>query len=103
MISSFPVNLYGDVYDIDGNVIVSGHVFEDYSGIGENVLQLPFKDNFKPENIYVIQFKFAPSVNEIGNFPIVTRFLITSEVFNDFTDVMMYDRDIKFDEWIKRY
>lgn len=103
MISSFPVNLYGDVYDIDGKAIVSGHVFEDYSGIGENVLQLPFKDSFEPENIYVIQFKFAPSVNEIGNFPIVTRFLITSEVFNDFTDVMMYDRDIKFDEWIKRY
>jgi hypothetical protein len=103
MISSFPVNLYGDVYDIDGKAIVSGHVFEDYSGIGENVLQLPFKDSFEPENIYVIQFKFAPSVNEIGNFPTVTRFLITSEVFNDFTDVMMYDRDIKFDEWIKRY
>lgn len=103
MISSFPVNLYGDVYDIDGKAIVSGHVFEDYSGIGENVLQLPFNDIFKSENIYVIQFKFAPSVNEIGNFPTVTRFLITSEVFNDFTDVMMYDRDIKFDEWIKRY
>lgn len=102
MISSFPVNLYGDIYDIKGNKIKT-LTFEEYSGIGENVLQIPFDDTFKPENIYVIQFKFAPSEKEIGNFPIVTRFLITSEVFNDFTDVMMYDRDIKFDEWIKRY
>jgi hypothetical protein len=97
MISNFPVNLYGNIYDIDGN-IVKTFEFEEYSGIGENVLQIPFDDTFKPENIYVIQFKFAPSEKEIGNFPIVTRFLITSEVFNDFTDVMMYDRDIKFDE-----
>lgn len=103
MISTFPVNLYGDVYDINGKIVISDHVFEDYSGIGENVLQLPFKGNFESENIYVIQFKFAPSINEIGNFPTVARFLITSEVFNDFTDIMVYDRDIKFDEWIKRY
>jgi hypothetical protein len=73
-------------------------MFNDYSGIGENVLQIPFDSSFKSENIYAIQFKFAPSEKEINNFPKVTRFLITSEIFNDFTDVMMYDRDIKFDE-----
>ena len=102
MISNFPVNLYGTIYDLTGNTIKT-IMFEDYSGIGENVLQIPFDSTFKSENIYVIQFKFAPSEKELGNFPTVVRFLITSEVFNDFTDVMMYDRDIKFDEWIKKY
>lgn len=103
MISSFPVNLYGYIYDIKGNLIKDQITFEDYSGIGENVLRIQFDDKFRSENIYVIQFKFAPSEKEIGNFPTVTRFLISSEVFNDFTDVTVYDRDIKFDEWIKRY
>ena len=102
MISSFPVNLYGVIYDIKGNEIKSLQ-FDDYSGIGENVLQIPFDNTFRMENMYVIQFKFAPAEKEIGNFPVVTRFLITSEVFNDFTDIMVYDRDIKFDEWIKKY
>lgn len=105
MISSFPVNLYYQIYDINGNALFKDvKTFEDYSGIGENVLQIPFDKNiFRKENIYVIQFKFAPSADEIGNFPTTTRFLISSEVFNDFTDVLVYDRDIKFDEWIKRY
>jgi hypothetical protein len=98
MISSFPVNLYGYIYDIKGNLIKDQITFEDYSGIGENVLRIQFDDEFRSENIYVIQFKFAPSEKEIGNFPTVTRFLISSEVFNDFTDVTVYDRDIKFDE-----
>ena len=102
MISTFPVNLHGYVYDFNGN-LVKEIAFEDYSGIGENVLQIPFDSQFRPENIYIIQFRFAPSAKEIGNFPTVTRFLITSEIFNDFTNVVMYDRDIKFEEWVSKY
>lgn len=102
-ISSFPVDLQCDIYNIDGDVVISNYKFSDYSGIGENLLQIPFNDSFKKEDIYVIKFKFAKDVVEEDLFPTVSRFLITSEVFNDFSNKEVYDRDILFNEWINNY
>ena len=102
MISNFPVNLYADIYNIDKDLIIRNWHFTDYSGIGENLLQIPF-GKIVPEEIYVIKFKFAQSDKETNIFDPTVRFLITSEVFNDFTNVMIYDRDINLDEWIKAY
>jgi hypothetical protein len=97
-ISSFPVNLNCEIYDLNGNLILT-HAFEDYSGIGENLLQIPFNSTFVKEDIYVIKFKFTKEELDSDNmFPSVSRFLITSEVFNDFSNRLVYDKDISFGE-----
>lgn len=102
-ISSFPVNLNCEIYDLNGNLILT-HAFEDYSGIGENLLQIPFNSTFVKEDIYVIKFKFTKEELDSDNmFPSISRFLITSEVFNDFSNRLVYDKDISFGEWINNY
>lgn len=102
-ISSFPVNLNCEIYDLNGNLILT-HAFEDYSGIGENLLQIPFDSTFVKEDIYVIKFKFTKEELDSDNmFPSISRFLITSEVFNDFSNRLVYDKDISFGEWINNY
>lgn len=101
-ISSFPVTLSCDVYDLNGNLLLSNHKLSGYSGIGENLLQIPYNDVFKKEEIYIINFKF---ISEFGSdiFPSVRRILITSEVFNDFSNRLVYDKEIVLNEWINNY
>lgn len=100
-ISSFPVNLNCEIYNLKGDLVLK-HEFKDYTGIGENLLQIPYTDKFAKENIYTAIFKFTKDEDD-DLFPSETRFLITSEIFNDFSDRLVYDRDISFDEWINSY
>lgn len=99
MISSFPVDLYCNIYDLQKNLVLENYKFEDYSGIGENLLTIPYKGDFKKENIYVIKFIFGNSPED-ETFPKVCKFLITSEIFNNYKNILVYDRDISFEEWI---
>lgn len=102
MISSFPVDLYCNIYDLQKNLVLENYKFEDYSGIGENLLTIPYTDTFKKENIYVIEFIFGNSPND-ETFPKLCKFLITSEIFNNYKNILVYDRDISFEEWVNEY
>lgn len=93
------VNLEYEIYNLKEELVTSG-TFTDYFGIGENVLYISYDDKFRKENIYIIRYKFT-SKNKIYN--TVDRFLITSELVNEFTDRALFDRDINFDEWISKY
>lgn len=99
LISSFKVNLRYGISSLDKGVIFNGE-FIDYKGIGENVLEIPFNENFKKENIYIIKFLFLSDNQILKSYE---RILITSEVFNNFKNKMIYDRDIRFDEWFDYY
>lgn len=93
------VNLEYEIYNLKEEKVASG-VFSDYFGIGENVLYINYDDKFRKENIYIIRYKFT-SGNKVYN--TVDRFLITSELLNEFTDRALFDRDINFDEWVLKY
>ena len=101
VVSSTPVSLYYEISDLKGNIVKNGK-FDDYSGIGENVLKIKFDENFKSENIYILKFLFksdisGETINESK------RFLVTSVIFKDFMDRSIFDKDIAFEEWINKY
>lgn len=102
-ISSFPVNLEYEIFDLDQNLIKNG-TFNDYSGIGENLFQIPFDDSFKKENIYIIKFNFKKDrVDSETLLPSISRILITSEVFNKFSNNLLYDKEVSFNDWVNCY
>jgi hypothetical protein len=88
-----------EIYDLNEQLVKEGK-FNDYYGIGENILYINYDDNFKKENIYVIRFKFVSNETVYNT---IDRFLITSVLFNEFTDRDQFDRDILFNEWISKY
>ena len=101
IVSSAPVSLYYEISDLKGNIVKNGK-FDDYFGIGENVLKIQFDENFKSENIYIIKFLFKSDISgEIINES--KRFLVTSVIFKDFMGRSIFDKDIAFEEWINKY
>ena len=98
-VSGAPIALCYEIYDLNEQLVKEGK-FNDYYGIGENVLYINYDDNFKKENIYVIRFKFVSNETVYNT---IDRFLITSVLFNEFTDRDQFDRDISFNEWISKY
>lgn len=57
-ITSSKVNLNYQLCDIDDETVIKEGSFIDYTGIGNNVLTIPFDDNFTNENIYILKFIF---------------------------------------------
>lgn len=100
LISSYPIELKYSVYTLDNKKVLSGS-FSDYTGIGENLFTLPISDKgLKAESIYIIEFTFE---SDGVVYDQQKRFLITSEVFSEFVDRPIYDRDITFGEWFNYY
>lgn len=100
MISSFPINLKYSIRTLDGKYIVPKTNIIDYKGIGENILEIPFTDKIKQEEIYIFNLSFYDDKD--FEFASSNRILITSSIFNDFSDRLLYDKDIKLNEWITR-
>lgn len=101
LLTSFEPKLQYAIFDINNPttpIITESEI--EYKGIGENLFEIPFDDKFEKENLYVIQFSISDGKDIVN---VDNRILITSEIFNDFTDRSVYDRDINFDEWINRY
>lgn len=100
LISSYPIELKYSVYTLDNKKVLSGS-FSDYTGIGENLFTLPISDKgLKAESIYIIEFTFE---SDGVVYDQQKRFLITSEVFSEFVDRPIYDRDVTFGEWFSYY
>lgn len=98
LISSFPINLKYSIKTLDGKYIVPKTDIVDYKGIGENIIEIPFTDKIKQEEIYIFTLWFYD--NNGFEFHSSNRILITSSVFNDFSDRLLYDKEIKLNEWI---
>ncbi len=93
------IDLEYEIFNLHGETITKGK-FENYFGIGENVLNIKYDFKFKKENIYIARYTFK-SKNKVYN--TIDRFLITSELLNGFTDRLIFDKDIMFHEWISKY
>lgn len=105
LISSFPIKLLYTAYDLNGNVVVECKEETDYMGVGENVFGIKYSDKFQKENIYILKYDFVSDDPNLTaeTFPSITRILITSDVFDDFRDRPLYDRDVAFNEWFDYY
>lgn len=104
LISSLPVTIgykIGQVVQSGINYIYEINSIQDYKGIGENIIKIPFTKSFTQENIYIITFVFKDQYGK--EFKSYSRYLITSEIFSKFKDRLVYDRDISFKEWIEHY
>lgn len=79
-----------------------------YTGIGQNMISIPFNDNFLPEDIYIIEFVFSekhPSEinieSDIENkyHYSVKKLIIASQIFSKFVREYNHFDNITFDDW----
>lgn len=101
-ISAFPIDLYCDIFDLNGNLLKEDILISDYSGIGENQFAFSYDEIFQKEDIYIIRFNFKNKLSSEIIYS-VGKILITSEIFNDYVTITRYDQDIPLEKWISDY
>ena len=95
MVTSYPVEVVGEIKDENDNVILILNDF--YTGIGDNLIKIPFNENFKKESKYKLVLTF-----ESNNNVVIEKPLYTSEVFNSFMDRTRFD-EIAVEEWSEKF
>ena len=88
-VTSAEVDLYYTIKDLVGNKVKEGK-FENYEGVGSNLLTISFEDNddFEKENIYNITFDFKSTDDEVDIMnPTETKLLITTELLGPEEDI----------------
>lgn len=104
-VSSSQVDLQYRIKTIDGDYVIgnsnSWDAFSDYYGIGNNYVSIPFTEEFKKENIYILEWRFFGIDGYTRNLP--SRLLITTELLTGAEKESVYDRDITMDYLIEEY
>ena len=87
-ITSSKVNLNYQICNIDDETVIKEGSFIDYTGIGNNVLTIPFDDNFINENIYILKFIFDSEEKSLKSegekLLICTKLLDGTEEFDNY-------------------
>ena len=110
-VSSSKINLEYRIKDLNNNYIIgsenSWEKFNDYYGIGDNYVTIPF-DKIQKEEIYILDWRFTSEIlNQDGspellnNLP--SRLIITTELLDGSEKVSLYDRDITTQDLINLY
>lgn len=104
-VSSSQIDLQYRIKTIDGDYVIgnsnSWNTFPDYYGIGSNYVSIPFTEEFKKENIYILEWRFFGIDGYTRNLP--SRLLITTELLTGAEKESVYDRDINTKELINLY
>lgn len=104
-VSSSQVDLQYRIKTIDGDYVIgnsnSWDTFPDYYGIGSNYVSIPFTEEFKKENIYILEWRFFGIDGYTRNLP--SRLLITTELLTGAEKESVYDRDITMDALVEKY
>lgn len=104
-VSSSQIDLQYRIKTIDGDYIIgnsnSWDTFPNYYGIGSNYVSIPFTEEFKKENIYILEWRFFSVDGYTRNLP--SRLLITSELLTGAEKESVYDRDITMDYLVGKY
>lgn len=88
------------------------HKLDYYTGIGQNMISIPFDDDLKPEDIYIIEFIFTENdpntwdvFKDIDNkyHYSVKKLVIASQIFSKFVPKYNNFDNIEFDEWASEY
>ena len=110
-VSSSKISLEYKIKDLNNNYIIGSdnnwETFDDYYGIGDNYITIPF-DKIQKEEIYILDWRFkSETLNQNGdpellnNIP--SRLIITTELLDGSEKSSLYDRDITMDELLNIY
>lgn len=86
---------------LDSTVIVDWTILNDYYGIGENYISIPFNNLFEKENIYLITFRFKEDDTVV--FTSNPRIVFTTELLNGSENVRIYDKDFTLSDIVDKY
>ena len=100
-VASGYVTLQYQILSIDGQSVIDWADCNEYYGIGNNYINIPFTDQFEKENIYTIQFRFVEDGSIIKTSP--KRIIFTTELLNGSENFVIYDRDMSLEYLITLY
>lgn len=104
------INLYCKILDINKTVVQGWTPVKNYSGISnQSIGILDFNENFKSENLYIIEFAFYEPVDDpsildtISDLKSTQKLIIASQLFSDYVGEYSNFNDITFDDWTSKF